>query len=140
MFVDSNVLVYARVLEAPLHNVARERLRQAYFQGEPLRINRQVLREYLATVTRPQDWEISITRTQAIDDVQSLSDTLEVLEDGPQVTEMLISLCRQVNVGGKQIHDANIVATMLAHGERRLLTFNRADFSRYEDQIEVVEG
>ena len=43
-----------------------------------------------------------------------------------------------VQVGGRQIHDANIVATMLAHGERRLLTFNAADFRRYGDRIELA--
>ena len=50
--------------------------------------------------------------------------SFEVLEDGPIVTENLLALCREVSVGGRQIHDANIVATMLAHGERRLLTFS----------------
>ena len=43
-----------------------------------------------------------------------------------------------VAVGGKQIHNANIVATMLAYGERKLLTLNAADFRRYEDRIELV--
>ena len=55
------------------------------------------------------------------------------------VAELLITLCREVLVGGSQIHDANIVATMLAHGERRLLTFNVADFRRFEGRIELVE-
>ena len=41
-------------------------------------------------------------------------------------------------VSGRQIHDANIVATMLAHGEHRLLTFNAADFRRYGNRIELV--
>ena len=59
---------------------------------------------------------------------------------GPAVTESLIALCREVSVGGRQIHDANIVVTMLAHGERRLLTFNTADFRRYGDRIELVGG
>ena len=54
------------------------------------------------------------------------------------VTESLIALCREVSVGGSQIHDANIVATMLAHGERRLLTFNTSDFRRFGDRIELV--
>ena len=62
----------------------------------------------------------------------------EILEDGPPVTESLVTLCREVPVGGRQIHDANIVATMLAHGEQRLLTFNGADFRRYSDRIELV--
>ncbi len=41
---------------------------------------------------------------------------------------------------GKQIHDANIVATMLVYGERRLLTFNADDFRRYGDRLELVVG
>ena len=34
--------------------------------------------------------------------------------------------------------DANIVVTMLAHGERRLLTFNAADVRRYGDRIQLA--
>ena len=106
--------------------------------GEALRISRQVLREYLAVVTRPQAWSIAISREEALADVERLMTGFEVLEDGPLVTASLLKLCREVAVGGRQIHDANIVATMLAHGERRLLTFNTADFRRYGDRIELV--
>lgn len=73
---------------------------------------------------------------QEIDWLVSL---FEILEDGPAVTEWLIMLLREVSVGGRQIHDANIVATMLAHEERRLLTFNTSDFRRYGDRIELME-
>ena len=140
MFVDTNVLVNARILEAPEHEAARARLESAFGTPEPLCISRQVLREYLAVVTRPQTWPVAIARAEALDDVERLAATFEVLEDGPAVTEWLVSLCRQVSVGGRQIHDANIVATMLAHGERRLLTFNAADFRRYAEHIELVGG
>lgn len=67
-----------------------------------------------------------------------LMEDYRILEDGPAVTETLVRLCREVPVGGRQIHDANIVATMLAHGERRLLTFNTSDFRRYGERIELV--
>ena len=140
MFVDTNVLVKARILEAPDHEIARDILENAYAEPEPLRISRQVLREYLAVVTRPQTWLVAIAREDALDDVVRLAATFEVLEDGPVVTDWLVSLCRVVPVGGRQIHDANIVATMLAHGERRLLTFNAADFRRYRDRIELLDG
>ena len=96
------------------------------------------MREYLAVVTRPQTWPVSITRQEALDDVSRLIGSFEILEDGPVVTEYLVALCREVPAGGRQIHDANIVATMLAHGERRLLTFNVSDFRRYGDRIELV--
>ena len=52
MFLDTNVLVNGRILEAPDHDTAREELELAFRDAEPLRINRQVLREYLAVVTR----------------------------------------------------------------------------------------
>ena len=97
------------------------------------------MREYLVVVTRPQTWPIPIAREDALNDVERLAAIFEVLEDGPVVTHRLTSLCREVHVRGCQIHDANIVATMLAYGERRLLTFNAVDFHRYGDRIELVQ-
>ena len=138
MFIDTNVLVNARILEAPHHGVARANLERAFAGPEALRISRQIVREYLAVVTRPQSWPVPITREEAMEDAGRLLEIYEVLEDGPVVTDLLLDLCRSVPVGGKQIHDANMVATMLAYGERRLLTLNAADFRRYEDRIELV--
>ena len=77
---------------------------------------------------------------EALEDVARLSAAFEVLEGGPRVMGMLVRLCRDVVVAGKQVHDANIVATMMAHGERQLLTFNGADFRRFGDRIELIES
>ena len=140
MFVDTNVLVKARIPAAPDHDTARASLERAFGEPEPLRISRQVIREYLSVVTRPQLWTVGISRAEAFDDVSRLLGSFEILEDGPLVTAALVGLCSEVMVGGRQIHDANIVATMLAHSERRLLTFNSADFRRYGDRIEMVDG
>ena len=98
-------------------------------------MSRQVVRGYL---TRPQSWPVAITREEALEDASRLLGSFEVLEDGPIVTESLLSLCHEVSVGGRQINDANIVATMLARGERRLLTFSTSDFRRFEDRIELM--
>ena len=54
MFIDTNVLVQSRVLGAPGHDAARASLERAFRNPEPLRISRQIMREYLAVVTRPQ--------------------------------------------------------------------------------------
>ena len=40
MFVDTNVLVYARFPESPLYDAARSRLERAEEDGEPLRVSR----------------------------------------------------------------------------------------------------
>ena len=140
MFIDTNVLVQSRNARAPGHLNARAILERVAGETDPLRISRQVLREYLAVVTRPQAWAAPLAMADALDDVNRMSHDFELLEDGPSVTEALITLCREVPVGGRQIHDANIVATMLAHGERRLLTFNTADFRRYSDRIVLVNA
>ena len=139
MFIDTNVLVYSRAVEAPYHNVAGGILERALRSPEQLRIGRQIVREYLAVVTRPQGWSDPLTPIEATNDVNRMLGVFEILEDGPQVTNRLLTLLREIPVGGRQIHDANIVATMLAHGERRLLIFNAADFRRYGDRIEVLE-
>lgn len=76
--------------------------------------------------------------SEALSDVTWINERFEILEDGPRVTAHLVVLCREVPVAGKQVHDANIVATMLAHGERRLLTFNIRDFRRFAAHIELV--
>ena len=139
MFIDTNVLVSSRVPGAPHHDAARASLERAFRAPEPLRISRQVIREYLSVVTRPQTWPVAITREEALEDVSRLAGNFQVLEDGPAVTELLVELCREIPTGGRQIHDANIVATMLARGECRLLTFNVADFRRYGERIELVD-
>ena len=139
MFIDTNVLVYSRIPHSPFHDMARESLKRALQDQEPLSISRQVMREYLADITRPQAWHGVIELDDALSDVERLARSFRVLEDGPLVTESLIALCREVPVGGRQIHDANIVATMLVHGERMLLTFDRDDFLRYESRIHLVE-
>lgn len=138
MFVDTNVLVRARFEAAPDHRLARRRMQEAGDAGEALRISRQVIREYLATVTRPQSWSPPVAMHAALAHIATLESAFELLEDGPTVTEMLKSLCRDVPFAGRQVHDANIVATMLAHGERRLMTFNSRDFRRYGARIELV--
>ena len=139
MFVDTNVLVPARFRTSPFHEPARAALVRAGLDPEPLRISRQVLREYLSTVTRRQDWSEPLPVAAALHDVEWLCSTFEILEDGERVTTMLVELFREFPIAGKQIHDANIAATMLAHGERRLLTFNAKDFRRFGERIELVK-
>jgi predicted nucleic acid-binding protein len=100
--------------------------------------DQQVLREYLSVVTRQQIWGKPLTLAQAVADTAAFARQFTVLEDGPLVWDRLVILSRRISFAGRQVHDANIVATMLAHRERRLPTFNGADFRRFARLIEVV--
>ncbi len=61
-----------------------------------------------------------------------------VAEDDSSATERLLALMAGIPIGGKQVHDANIVATMQVYGVRRLLTHNARDFARFSHLITVV--
>ncbi len=75
---------------------------------------------------------------EAFAQVDVLARRFAVLEDGPEVWAQLRKLGKGCQFGGKQVHDANIVAAMPAHQERRLFTFNVADFRRFAPLIEVL--
>jgi len=85
-------------------------------------ISRQVLREYLAVMTRPGTLTQEIPISSLIQDVQDFETGLIVFDDGPAVTAKLLEIIEQYSIAGKQIHDANIVATMLVHDIPALLT------------------
>lgn len=135
--VDTNVLVYSVASQAPDHGRARAALARLTAEG-PVAVTRQVLREYLAATTRTQSWSRAFTLAEATADTDAFASRFAVLEDGPPVWNELMTLTRRFAFAGKQVHDANIVATMLAHGETRLLTFNAGDFRRFAGLIELV--
>lgn len=138
VFVDTNVLVYANIVTAPLHAVAFQTLQDLAGAGVPLWISRQVLREYLATLTRPQTFvapqPVSVLAAQ----IGQFQAQMHVAEDNSAVTMHLLALLSTVGSGGKQVHDANIVATMQAHGIAKLLTHNVADFVCFSAVVDVV--
>jgi predicted nucleic acid-binding protein len=136
-FVDTNVLVYATATSAPFRDRARAALVRLA-ADEQLSVSRQILREYVAVMTRPQTWGRALSLAEAMTDAAVFERRFTVLEDGQLVWDQLMDLSRLYSFGGRQVHDANVVATMLAHGERRLLTFNEADFRRFTPLIEVI--
>ena len=131
VFVDTNVLVYANQELAEFHEQASARLTEIDEAGAPFWISRQILREYLAVVTRQHGLGAALPPSLAARRVRQFESLFRVAEDGPEVTEVLLDLLTRFPTAGRQVHDANIVATMLAHGIDRLLTFNTADFKRF---------
>ena len=133
-FIDTNVLVYISRPVSPGHARARIALGQLEKDGAPLWISRQVMREYLAVVTRPQVTAPPLAMASAVGDVRRFRSSFQVAEDGAPVLDRLLFLLDRYPGAGKQVHDTNIVATMVEHG---LLTFNTADFRRFSGVIEL---
>jgi predicted nucleic acid-binding protein len=98
-FVDTNVLVYANMAQAPLHAVALMRLQEVARTGAPLWVSRQVLREYLAVVTRPQHWSAPQPLTRALTRVRYFQRRFQVADETAVVTARLLTLLRTIPFG-----------------------------------------
>ena len=137
LFIDTNILIYANVASAPFHQQAFDTLKRVQQSERPLWISRPVLREVIAARTRPQTFAKPSTPEVVIKRVSYLEEQFQVADDNSLVTKQLIKLLSDFKIGGKQVHDANIVATMLAYGIPCLLTHNIKDFKRFEGIIKI---
>jgi predicted nucleic acid-binding protein len=90
-------------------------------------------------MSRPQTFSSPLTRELLVERIHYFETPFHVAEEGPGVTRHFADLILSHDFGGRQVHDANIVAAMQAYAIARLLTFNVDDFKRFEDIIQVVE-
>jgi predicted nucleic acid-binding protein len=137
LFIDTNILIYSNVATAPLHEQALAAIKEAHQAGRPLWISRQVLREFIAARTRPQTFALPSAPEVVIERVRYLEERFQVADDTAAVTSQLVQLMGDFKIGGKQVHDANIVASMLAYGIPCLLTHNVKDFERFGEVIRI---
>lgn len=139
LVVDTNVLLAASDTGRAEYARAREVLDEWPAQGTTLYTSGQVLREYLAVATRAEaENGLGLSRGDAVANVRALRGRLRLLEENEKVTERLLGLVDAVACTGKQVHDANVVATMLVHGIDTLATSNVDDFARFDRQVTVV--
>jgi predicted nucleic acid-binding protein len=103
-------------------------------------VSGQILREYLAVATRPVEQNgLGLSQSDAVANVRALRARVFAVEENAKVTERLLGLLDEIECTGKQVHDANIVATMLVHGIDTVVTVNAADFASFVDHVRVVE-
>jgi predicted nucleic acid-binding protein len=138
VFLDTNILVYAAFPSLRLHAVAIARLAELRQLDVVFWISRQILREFLAATTRPGAIDPAppiavLTRT-----VRDFAAGFTVAEDSSGVTAHLLDILETVGAQGKQVHDANIAATLRHCGIPNLLTHNTSDFARYQPWITVL--
>lgn len=138
VFIDTQILIYAASIPSPLYARAKDKLAELEHTGLMLCISRQVLREFLAVLTRPEAWVNPVPVDHLTDQARQIEERFTVLEESPGVTTQLYNLLVTTQTRGKQVHDANIVAVMLTHGVKHLLTHNARDFHRFEPLIRIL--
>src|SRR5205814_9103582 len=109
IFLDTNVLVHATIAQSLLYQTAQQTISNYKQAGVEIWISRQVLREYLAVLTRPQTFlglGKPIPTSTLVAEVRHLQSQYRVAEEVRHVTEELLNLMSTFPIGGKQVHAA----------------------------------
>lgn len=103
-------------------------------------VTSQVLREYAVVATRPIDENgLGLSMADTLQNIGEFCRFMRLLADRKSDFEALVDLLREHPVTGKRIHDANLVATALAHGLARIATLNVKDFEGLNDTVTLVD-
>jgi predicted nucleic acid-binding protein len=131
VFLDTNVLLSAVTPSRRLHDAA---VRALDGSAGRWHVSGQILREFLVVSTRPISVNgLGLDAGSALRNVDVIVARGRLLREDEQVVAQLRALVGEGATTGKQIHDASVVATMLAHGITTLVTGNPGHFdSRIE--------
>ena len=140
VLVDTNVLLSATAPLRPLHPAALVVLNDWPNQGTPLVTSSQILREYLVVATRPAEANgLGLGAAEALSNMVAFRGRMRLLVESEAALDRLRALIAAYDCKGKQIHDANVVASALTSGVARLVTANVGDFTRFARELEVID-
>lgn len=137
--LDTNVLLAATDEGRSEHERALRILNDWPGAATTLYTSGQILREYLAVATRPPGKNgLGLRTADALGNVRAIRERTTLLPEDARVADRLLGLLDDVACAGRQVHDANVVATMLAHGIEAVVTMNVADFRRFGQFVRLI--
>ena len=131
--VDTNILLRATRRSDPQHKVVDAALGRLAGQNTALYYTHQNIAELWNAMTRPVGRNgLGLTIAEAEREVLAIEAGMSLLSESEAVYREWRRIIVQYKVSGVQVHDARLVAAMRAHGVPYIVTFNVADFSRFE--------
>lgn len=136
--LDTNILLTATDKGRAEHEQALDVINGWPAQGTTLYTSGQIIREYLSVATRPATQNgLGLPVSDALDNARAFRSRMLWLAEDAKVANRLAELLEETNSSGKQVHDANVVATMLVHGVDTVVTMNTVDFARFGPHVHV---
>jgi predicted nucleic acid-binding protein len=132
--LDTNILLRLAERNHSHHQEAKEALRTLRQQNNTFYVFLQNISEFWNVCTRPtknNGFGLSIAKTDL--HLKRFERFFTILPDTKDVYKNWRKLVVKHSVLGIQVHDAKIVAAMIAHSIENLLTFNTKDFKRFTD-------
>jgi toxin-antitoxin system PIN domain toxin len=130
--IDTNVLVYAVMVQSPFHARAREVV-VAHAEGaDPWAIPWPCVYEFMKVVTHPRVYKPPMPGARARADLGAIlsSPSLLLLAETPRHVEVMQEVLAESGAAGNHVHDAHIAALCREHGIEELVTAD-ADFHRF---------
>ena len=137
--VDTNVLLGFSYRADPRYPIVRPAVRELLAKGHQLQTTSQNFAEFWNVSTRPANRNgFGRTPLEADMLLHRIEQLFPLLPDLAHAYFEWRQLVVNYNVSGVQVHDARLVAAMLVHDVKHILTFNTDDFIRYADEGIVV--
>lgn len=135
ILIDTNILIYSTSGQSPFFAESQAAITNYVNSNYAIWLSRQIIREYLVVKLRLMLDEKKYDETVLFKEIKYLSDNYFIADENNSTTLILGELIKKYKIAGKQIHDANIVATCIDNNIFNILTNNPNHFKRY-----AVEG
>ncbi len=133
VLADSGILLRLYEPKDPLHATVQRAVDVVDARGDQLLAAHQNFAEFWNVCTRPTTARggLGLSVPDADRRLARAERQFALLPDHPLQYRIWRTLIVAHAVRGKQVHDAQLVALMKAHGIDHILTLNGADFTRY---------
>ncbi|WP_318730087.1 type II toxin-antitoxin system VapC family toxin [Roseofilum sp. Guam] len=136
--MDTNLLLRSIQVTHPMHPEASRALGTLLQGDDRVCLCSQNFIEFWNVCTRPIAKNgLGMSVEQADAELTRLEGIFSVLPDLPTIYPQWRQLVKRYQVRGANVHDARLVAVMLASNLTYILTYNTADFRRFSE-ITVV--
>jgi predicted nucleic acid-binding protein len=137
--VDTNILLRLVRRTHAEYALVRDAVTILRRRGAGLYCTLQNMAEFWNACTRPRERNgFGLSIAEAEEDARELEEILTLLPENAAVYREWRRLVVAYRVSGVKVHDARLVAVLRTYRIRHLLTFNEADFRRYEEVFVVT--
>ncbi|MTJ47099.1 type II toxin-antitoxin system VapC family toxin [Dolichospermum sp. UHCC 0259] len=137
--IDTNIILRIAQPNHPMCAESLNALARLRRQKENCYLTHQNLVEFWRSATRPIERNgLGMSIIEAEAELQKLENLFPILPDIPEIYQHWKQIVIEYCVMGVNVHDARLVAVMLAHRITHILTFNISDFKRYGNKITPV--
>ncbi len=133
VLVDTNILLRSAQPNQPLCYQATHAVSKLLRQQDSVFFCPQIIAEFWNVATRPAGRNgLGFSHDEVLREVASIEESLTLLPDLPTIYTEWKRIVRDCKVQGVKVYDARLAAVMSVYAVESILSFNSADFGRYD--------